>query len=80
MGSRYCVGKERNAMAIKWNDLMHKSSPKVRANLKREADAELERIGFHTLRQTGTATTAGGLNSVAGTPDRRGFQTARRRG
>jgi len=38
-------------MAIKWNDLKHKSSPEVRANLKREADAELERIGFHKLRQ-----------------------------
>jgi hypothetical protein len=38
-------------MAIKWNDLKHKSSPEIRANLKREADAELERIGFHKLRQ-----------------------------
>ena len=38
-------------MAIKWNDLKHKSSPAIRANLKREADAELERIGFHKLRQ-----------------------------
>jgi len=37
-------------MAIKWNDLKHKSSPEVRANLKREADVELERIGFHKLR------------------------------
>jgi glucose-6-phosphate-specific signal transduction histidine kinase len=38
-------------MAIKWNDLKHKSSPEVRANLQREADTELERIGFHKLRQ-----------------------------
>jgi hypothetical protein len=38
-------------MATKWNDLKHKSSPEIRANLKREADAELERIGFHKLRQ-----------------------------
>jgi hypothetical protein len=38
-------------MAIKWNDLKHKSSPEVRANLKREADAELERMGFHKLRK-----------------------------
>jgi transcriptional regulator with XRE-family HTH domain len=38
-------------MAIKWNDLKHKSSAAIRANLKREADAELERIGFHKLRQ-----------------------------
>lgn len=38
-------------MAIKWNDLKHKSPPEVRGNLKREADAELERIGFHKLRQ-----------------------------
>lgn len=42
---------ECNAMATKWNDLKHKSSPEVRANLKREAHAELERIGFHKLRQ-----------------------------
>jgi hypothetical protein len=38
-------------MATKWNDLTHKSSPEVRANLQREAHAELERIGFHKLRQ-----------------------------
>ncbi|MGA2170968.1 MAG: XRE family transcriptional regulator [Terracidiphilus sp.] len=38
-------------MAIKWNDLKHKSSPEIRANLKREADTELERIGIHKLRQ-----------------------------
>jgi hypothetical protein len=47
-------------MAIKWNDLMHKSSSEVRANLKRTADAELERIGFHKLRQAVGANTAGG--------------------
>jgi hypothetical protein len=38
-------------MTTKWNDLKHKSSPEVRANLQREAHAELERIGFHKLRQ-----------------------------
>lgn len=38
-------------MATSWNDLKHKSSPQARAKLKREADAELERIGFHKLRQ-----------------------------
>ena len=38
-------------MAIKWNDLKHKTSPQDRASLKREADTELERIGFHKLRQ-----------------------------
>lgn len=38
-------------MAIKWNELKHKSSPEVRAHLKKEAHAELERIGFHKLRQ-----------------------------
>jgi hypothetical protein len=38
-------------MATNWNDLKHKSSPEVRANLQREAHAELERIGFHKLRQ-----------------------------
>ena len=42
---------ECNAMATKWNDLKHKSSPEVRANLKREAHAELKRIGFHKLRK-----------------------------
>jgi len=42
---------ECNAMPTKWNDLKHKSSPEVRANLKRQAHAELERIGFHKLRQ-----------------------------
>ena len=48
-------------MAIKWNDLKHKSSPEVRANLNREANAELERIGFNKLRQTDGENTAGGL-------------------
>ena len=38
-------------MAVKWNDLKHKSRPEVRENLKREAHAELERIGFGKLRQ-----------------------------
>jgi transcriptional regulator with XRE-family HTH domain len=38
-------------MATKWNDLKHKSSPEVRARLQREAHAELDRIGFHKLRQ-----------------------------
>jgi len=38
-------------MPTKWNDLKHKSSANVRAHLKREAHAELERIGFHKLRQ-----------------------------
>src|ERR1035438_1646004 len=40
-----------NAMAVKWNESQHKSSPEVRENLQREAHAELERIGFHKLRQ-----------------------------
>ena len=38
-------------MATKWNALKHKSSPEVRANLQREAHAELNRIGFDKLRQ-----------------------------
>ena len=38
-------------MAIKWNDLKHKSSPEVRDRLKQEAHRELERVGFHKLRQ-----------------------------
>ena len=38
-------------MPTNWNDLKHKSSPEVRARLKREAHAELDRIGFHKLRQ-----------------------------
>src|SRR5664279_4846436 len=42
---------ECNAMATKWNDLKHKSSPEVRVNLQREAHTELDRIGFHKLRQ-----------------------------
>lgn len=37
-------------MPTNWNDLKHKSSPEVRANLQKEAHAELERIGFHKLR------------------------------
>jgi hypothetical protein len=39
-------------MATNWNDLKHKSSPEVRATLKREAHDELERIGFGKLRQS----------------------------
>jgi hypothetical protein len=42
---------ECDEMATNWNDLKHKSSPEVRATLKREAHAELERIGFGKLRQ-----------------------------
>jgi transcriptional regulator with XRE-family HTH domain len=38
-------------MPTKWNDLKHKASPEVRAQLKREARAELQRIGFDKLRQ-----------------------------
>jgi hypothetical protein len=38
-------------MTTNWNNLKHKSSPKVRARLKDEAHAELERIGFSKLRQ-----------------------------
>ena len=38
-------------MPIKWNDLKHKASPEVRAQLQREARAELQRIGFDKLRQ-----------------------------
>jgi transcriptional regulator with XRE-family HTH domain len=38
-------------MATNWNELKHKSSPEVRAALKQEAHAELERIGFGKLRQ-----------------------------
>ena len=38
-------------MATNWNDLKHKSSSEVRGNLKKEAHAELDRIGFHKLRQ-----------------------------
>lgn len=38
-------------MAIKWNDLKHKSAPEKRAELKGEAHAELARIGFDKLRQ-----------------------------
>ena len=60
-------------MAIKWNDLKHKSSPEVRANLKREAYAELERIGFHKLRQARQQTqvaTAERLNIAQGAVSR----------
>jgi hypothetical protein len=42
---------ECEEMATNWNDLKHKSSPEVRAKLKREAHDELERIGFGKLRQ-----------------------------
>jgi len=38
-------------MPTNWNALKHKASPQVRAKLKREAHAELERIGFDKLRQ-----------------------------
>lgn len=38
-------------MPTKWNDLKHKSSLEARARLKREAHAELKRIGFQKLRQ-----------------------------
>jgi len=38
-------------MAIKWNELKHRSSPEVRGRLKREAHEELKRIGFDKLRQ-----------------------------
>lgn len=38
-------------MPTKWNDLKHKASPEIRAQIKREAQAELTRIGFHKLRQ-----------------------------
>ena len=38
-------------MVTNWHDLKHKSSPMVRANLKKEAHVELDRIGFHKLRQ-----------------------------
>lgn len=46
-------------MSTPWNDLKHKSSPKVRAKLKREADAELKRIGFEKLRQAREQTQIG---------------------
>jgi hypothetical protein len=42
---------ECTEMSIKWNDLKHKASPEVRAHLRREAHAELQRIGFDKLRQ-----------------------------
>jgi len=37
-------------MTIKWNDLKHKASPVIRVRLKREAEAELQHIGFDKLR------------------------------
>jgi DNA-binding XRE family transcriptional regulator len=40
----------KGAMTTNWNQLKYKPSPKVRANLKRDAKAELVRIGFHKLR------------------------------
>ena len=45
-------------MATNWNDLKHKSSPEVRAALKLEARAELERVGFGKLRQARQKTQA----------------------
>ena len=45
-------------MATNWNDLKHKSSPEVRAALKLEAHAELERVGFGKLRQARQKTQA----------------------
>jgi len=38
-------------MSTKWNNLKHKASPEVRARLRREAHAELQRLGFGKLRQ-----------------------------
>ena len=38
-------------MATNWKDLKHKASSEMRTDLQREAHAELERIGFHKLRQ-----------------------------
>jgi transcriptional regulator with XRE-family HTH domain len=45
-------------MSTNWNDLKHKSSPEVRAALKQEAHAELERVGFGKLRQARQKTQA----------------------
>lgn len=42
---------EFTAMTTKWNDLKHKASHEIRAQLRREARAELRRIGFDRLRQ-----------------------------
>jgi len=42
---------EHNAMATNWKDLKHKATSEMRTDLQREAHAELERIGFHKLRQ-----------------------------
>jgi hypothetical protein len=38
-------------MAHTWSSLNHKASPQKRAAAKKEALAELERIGFNKLRQ-----------------------------
>lgn len=38
-------------MSTNWSDLKHKASAEVRARLRREAQAELKRIGFDKLRQ-----------------------------
>jgi hypothetical protein len=38
-------------MAHAWKSLKHKASPEKRAAVKREALAELDRIGFSKLRQ-----------------------------
>jgi transcriptional regulator with XRE-family HTH domain len=41
-----------------WNDLNHKVSPKRREQLKREAVAELDRMGFASLRKARQQTQA----------------------
>lgn len=38
-------------MATKWKDLKHKASAEVRAELQRDAHAELQRIGLDKLRE-----------------------------
>lgn len=38
-------------MATPWKEIKHKFSPEVHARIKREALAELDRIGFNKLRQ-----------------------------
>lgn len=45
-------------MATNWKDLKHKASPKVYAALRQDAHAELDRIGFHKLRQARQQTQA----------------------
>ena len=35
----------------KWNDLKHKGTPEMRAKVDAEAVAELERVGFASLRK-----------------------------